>query len=121
LSWVQLASTATGFTWNVVTVASTQMVSNNGYIVNYTGGQATLLLPSTAAVSSNITVVGFSAGGWTITQNAGQNIVVAPSTTTTGTGGSLTPSQPGFAIELINVVANTTFTCYGGQGSYVLV
>ena len=72
-----------GFTWNVVTGTSQNMVSHNGYIAN-NAGLVTLNLPVTSAVGDEIDVIGKGAGGWLIQCGTGQTIVLGEDTTSSG-------------------------------------
>lgn len=95
-----------GFTWvDVVTgtqtiAASTGYVTDNATLVTYT-------LPATAVLGATFRVLGgtLGAGGWTIAQNAGQAIHFGTSTTTTGTGGSLSSTNQYDNVECVAIVA----------------
>lgn len=100
-----------------VTGTSATMVADNIYTAN-NAGLVSLLLPATAAFGSLIYVSGKGAGGWSIMQNAGQVIKVAPSsTTTTGTGGSISSTGQFDAVLLLCTVANTTWTVQSMTGA----
>jgi hypothetical protein len=95
---------------NVNVIAATQnMLSNVSYTTNYTGGIVTYLLPTTSAIGDVIEITGNSTGGWTITQNAGQNIQMGVDSTTIGVSGSLTSSNRYDSIRLKCTVVNTTW------------
>lgn len=92
-----------------VTGLSQTMTADNIYGAD-NGSQVTLLLPATAAAGSKLYVWGIGAGGWIITQNSGQSIKVAPSsTTTTGVSGSLASTGQYDCVELGCIVTNTTW------------
>lgn len=96
-------------TANVVTT-NTTMVWGRTYIVNSTS-LVTLTLPTTFPIGATLRVVGINTGGWTIAQNAGQNIrVSSTSVSTTGTGGSVSSNNSYDSVCLICTVANTSFT-----------
>lgn len=118
---ITIASNGIDPTWNVVSGTTQTMVINNGYIAN-NAGLVTLTLPSTAAVGSEINVVGLGAGGWKIAQNASQLIRMGNAVTTTGTGGSISSSSQYDSVHLVCIVANTTWTLVSGpQGNITYV
>lgn len=95
-----------GFSWTTVTGTSQNMVSNNGYIAN-NAGLVTLALPATSNVGDELDVIGKGAGGWAISQGAGQSIVFGSHTTTVGAGGSLSSTNAKDCFYMICTVANT--------------
>lgn len=97
------------------------MTADNGYVTN-NAGLVTLTLPVTAAFGTALAVQGLGAGGWTIAQNAGQNIQVGSVSTTVGAGGSLSSTNRYDSIQILCVVANTTWAMLGGpQGTLTVV
>lgn len=102
-----ISVSGSGIVWNTVTT-NTAMVASNGYITN-SASPITLALPGTAAVGDTFAVTGLGAGGWVISQQAGQNIISDTVSTTIGTGGSLTSSNRYDDLSLVCIVANTTF------------
>lgn len=98
-----------GFLWNNVTAASASMVAENGYQTN-NAGVVTLTLPATASTTfgDTIKIMGFGAGGWSIAQLAGQQIIVSSASSTVGVGGSVASTNRYDAIEL--VCSSTTGT-----------
>lgn len=116
-----LATVGQTVVWNNVTGTSQAMTAENGYVAN-NSSLVTLTLPSTAAFGTNLNIVGLGAGGWTIAQNAGQNINLGSLSTTAGTGGSLSSTNQFDAIELVCTVANTTWNVTNGpQGNITVV
>jgi hypothetical protein len=105
--------------WNVVAVSG-PMVANNGYIANG-GGLVTLTLPAVVAVGSAFRICAANANLWSIAQNAGQSIQFDALATTVGVGGSLTATSIGDAIEIVCIVANTTFLVLSSVGNITLV
>lgn len=106
-STVTITGSGSGFTWSVITANQTAVV-NNGYIANKSGTLA-LLLPATAAIGNVIRVTGINtATGWQITQNASQQIFFGATSTTSGTGGSLTSTAIRDTVELVCVVAGAS-------------
>ncbi len=102
-------SSTPSFTWYEITATSQQMTANNGYIAN-NAGLVTLTLPTTSAVGSVINITGKGAGGWLISQGAGQQIKVSPETTTLGIGGSLASNAQYDGIELVCITADTIWS-----------
>jgi hypothetical protein len=111
----QTISLATVFPWTVVAV-NTNMAVNNGYIAN-SASLVTLTLPAVAAVGSIVRATGMNTGGWAIAQNAGQTIFFGTLSTTTGVTGGLSSTTPRDAIELVCVVANTSWNWITSQGN----
>ena len=93
------------FAWTVITSNQTAVV-NNGYICNKSGTLA-LLLPATASIGDTIKVTGINTG-WTITQNANQEIYFGTSHTTVGVGGSLSSLNVRDSVELVCVVSGSS-------------
>lgn len=116
---ITIAATATGVSWNVVTT-NQNMVAENGYIAN-SGSGLTFTLPTTASVGTALAAMNYNTGGWTIAQNASQNIRYGSSITTTGAGGSLASTAQGDSIYLICVVANTSWIVLNSQGIITVV
>jgi hypothetical protein len=108
------------FSWTDVTGTSQSMAVNNGYIAD-NSSLVTLTLPSTAAQGTMLRVCGNGSGGWTIAQNASQNIKFGSVTTTTGTGGSLSSSNRYDNVELLCTVANTTWVVMSVIGNLTYV
>ena len=98
-----------GLSWTDVTSGTQAMTANNGYTVDNGASLVTFTLPVTAAYGTILQVVGISSGGWSIAQNAGQNITLGSVSTTVGTGGSLSSTIPSDQVQLLCVVADTTF------------
>lgn len=113
-------STGGGLTWNDVTGITQAMAVNNGYVPD-NGALVTLTLPATATFGSVIAVVGRGAGGWTIAQNAGQQIICGPNSTTIGVGGSVSSTNRRDTIFLLCTTANTEFTRINFSGNLTLV
>lgn len=115
-SWQAAGS---GITWTIVT-ADGALAANNGYIAN----KATLLtmsLPTTCAAGTIIRLSGMNAGLWKISQAAGQSIKFGNQSTTTGTGGYLSSVLTYDAVELICIVANTTWMVISSVGNITVV
>ncbi len=110
---ITVSSIDAGLTWNNVTTAAVIMISNNAYVANDVSSLVTLTLPVTSAFGDVIYILGQSSGGWTIAQNAGQNIIIGTGASTTGAGGSLSSTHANDSIMLGCVVANTTWQSIG--------
>ncbi len=104
------------FTWNDVTGTTQAMAVANGYVSD-NASLVTMTLPSTAAFGTVISVSGAGAGGWLIAQNASQLIHFGNVVTTTGTGGSLASTNQYDSLDLLCVVANTTWTVRNAVGN----
>lgn len=102
-----------------VTSSSAQMAPDTTYIANHTS-RVILTLPSAIEQGQQIRVRGLGDGGWRVTQNAGQSIVGAISTTV-GTGGYVESQTSSDTVALECVVANTQFRVIGGQGTKTIV
>lgn len=117
---ITIANTGTDFDWNDVTGTSASMAVDNGYMAN-NAALVTLTLPTTAAQFTKLKVAGNGAGGWTIAQNAGQSINFSSLTTTVGAGGSLSSINQYDAVEIICVVADTTWNVISSMGNITVV
>jgi len=113
-----ISVSGSGFMWSVVTT-DTSMSAFNGYITN-SASPITLALPATAAVGDTYSITGLGAGGWDISQNAGQNVIVGGVSTTVGVGGSITSTNRYDDVTIVCVVANTTFKIRT-SGTYTVV
>lgn len=106
------------FTWNSVAGTTQAAAVENGYIIA-NAAQTTVTLPATAAVGQRVSVQGLGAAGWVIQANTGQTIQLGSSATTTA--GSLTSTNRYDSINLICMVANTTWACCGGPQGNITV
>ena len=109
-----------GTTWTEVTATSQTMNINSGYIAN-NAGLVTFTLPTTAALGSVIEVVGKGAGGWKITQNAGEQIHFGNINTTSGTGGYLQSTLTYDAIRIVCTVTDNEWTVLSAQGNITVI
>jgi hypothetical protein len=118
---LNLEVAAGGFTWNEITVVGpTSMVVENGYIAN-NAGLVSLLLPAVASQGATLQIAGKGAGGWKITQNAGQTIHFNSSDTTTGSTGSLASTNRYNVVELLCITANTDWLVLSSSGNLTVV
>ena len=114
------APSFTGLTYTVIT-ANQNAVVNNGYICNKAGTLA-LTLPTTAAVGTILVVTGMNTAlGWSIAQNAGQQIFFGVSSTTVGTGGSLSSTNIYDSVTLVCNVANVSWIVTASIGNITVV
>ena len=105
-------------TWSTVAI-STSMSTLNGYVSNG-AGVLTFTLPATAAVGDTVQIIGLGAGGWTIVENSGQNMIMSNLVTTTTTG-SLSSTNRYDCVTLTCCVANTTWSVTSVQGVLTVV
>ena len=105
-----------GVTWQEITGTTQTIVPNRGYIAN-NAAPVVFTLPATSALGTIVNIVGKGAGGWTIEQNAGQNIQIGAFSTTVGTSGSIESTNRYDSIQLVCTTANTTWTTVGGPQS----
>jgi len=104
----------------VVTALTFQMASNNGYVANNVS-PIQFTLPLTFAVGDEIAVSNVN-GGFTILQNAGQNIIFGNKLTGVGVVGHISSTAVGDQILLKGIVANTTLQVWGApQGNLTYV
>ncbi len=109
------------FAWNNVASNTQALAVNQGYITNNGATLVTYTLPSTAAQGTIIKVAGYSGGGWTIAQNALQEIFFGNQHTTIGTGGSLSSSNQYDQVEILCTVANTDWVVLNAVGNLTYV
>jgi|GEM_PF-1620553 len=109
------------FPWIDQTTTTASLLPNTGYTTNAGASLVTYTLPVNCAAGTVIQIVGFSAGGYTIAQNAGQHIVMGSSSTTSGLTGSLTPVNTAYGLVLTCIIANTVFQVTSSTGPFTLV
>lgn len=114
------SGSGSGIIWNEVTGTSQTAAADNGYICN-NSSLVTVTLPSTIAVGKTIRIAGSGAGGWKIAQNSGQIIYFGDMNTTSGTGGYLASNNQYDGLELLCIVANTTFVVISSMGDITVV
>lgn len=114
---ITIAATAIpGVSWTNVTGTSQAMAADGGYVAN-NSGLVTLTLPTTAAFGTIQYIQGFGSGGWTIAQNAGQQIIIGNTLSTSGIGGNVSSTNQYDSLVLLCVTANTTWTALGAPQS----
>lgn len=99
------------FPWTPIS-ADTQLTANENYYTTG-GGVLNLTLPVSCSAGSVIRIKGYGSTGWKIVQNSGQSIVFGNQVTTVGVTGYIESQLASDDIELLCVVANTTFTVLG--------
>jgi hypothetical protein len=117
---ITIDTTGGGFTWHTVGAATQNLSAANGYIANNAGGVA-FLLPAAATPGATIKITTINAGGFTVTQNAGQTIHLGVDATTTGVTGFLQSTANYDSIELVCTVTNTTWTVVNSVGNFNLL
>jgi len=113
---ITIANTGNVFTWHNVMTSSQAMTTNNGYMVN-NGTLCTLSLPAASSFGDTISIVGYGAGGWTISQAAGQQVIVGINSSTLGATGTVSSSNQYDAITLLCAVANTIWVRINSAGN----
>lgn len=105
------------------TTASVALAVQKMYIIDAGASLVTLTLPATAPQGSVIKIVGSSAGGWRVAQNANQKIRLASNSTTTGVGGSVSSTNINDCIEMVASTggASTVWTIASSSGSLTFV
>lgn len=105
------------------TTSSATLAVQKMYVTDNGSTLVTYTLPATAPQGSVIKIVGSSAGGWRIAQNANQKIRLGSSVTTTGTGGSVSSTNVNDCVELIASTggASTVWTIASYAGSLTFV
>lgn len=93
-------------TWASIAGTSQAAAVNTSYVVA-NASQTTITLPATAALGDRVAVQGLGAAGWILAANTGQTIKLGSTTTTTA--GSLTSANLYDCIEVVCIVANTTW------------
>ncbi len=115
---VTISASASGAAWYSITATSQELLNDSGFIIN-APSLCTLTLPATAFVGMSIYVFGRT-GGWTIIENAGQNIAVSPVSTTITTG-SLSSASDTDCIHLICTVADSEWAVISQQSSGLII
>lgn len=118
---ITIGSSGGGLTWSVVTGTTQSAAVNSGYIAN-NAGQVAVTLPAVSAVGDIVSVTGINnATGWKISQNAGNQIFFGTSSTTAGTGGSLTSAATRDAVQLLCTSVNANWQVLSSIGNITVV
>lgn len=108
------------FSWIPVVGVAQLIVPNTGYYTT-NGALTAFTLPAVAAAGSIIKVQGASAGGWTITQGAGQQVVFTGGVATSaGAGVGIASTGTRDGIEILCIAANTTWQALNIKGNPVV-
>lgn len=120
LAWVTIATSIIppSLTWNLISTTSATMVAENGYVTN-NAGQVVLTLPAVMAFGQRVAISGLGAGGWKLVFNTGQNVALGNVVSTTSSG-TLVSTNNFDQIELLCVVANTTFLVRNAIGNITI-
>ena len=118
-STLTISGSGSGSNWTVITTPAQLLASNNGYIANNAGG-VTFTLPPISSVGDMIRITGISAGGFKIAQTAGQTIYFGIAQTTTGITGLLTSSTNRDSLQMVCVVANSSWNIVNAVGNLTL-
>lgn len=120
---ITIAVAGSGITWTSVSGATQTLAVNNGYIANRSGANVAFTLPTTAAVGDTIRIVGVTNGpnGWSIAQNASQQISLGSVSSTTGVGGSFASTNPNDCVTIVCSVTNTGWTVMSSVGNITIV
>lgn len=113
-------ATGGALTWNFVTATSEPAVADNGYIADNAAGVG-FSLPATCPFGEFIWIGTVDAGGWTLSQNAGQQIQLGEKSTTIGVTGSLSSTKIGDSVLLVCTVADTNFLALAFVGDITYV
>lgn len=106
-------SSVFGFSWTEVVSVFEMMLPDRGYVAN-NALQVVLVLPVTASIGDRIMVQGKGAGGWRISQNAGQIIHFGSSDTTLGVGGFILSTHQYDSVQLVCITTDTDWAVLTG-------
>lgn len=119
-STIAISATGVGIIWNNITTTPVTMIAGNGYKVNSVL-TISLALPIASLFGDVINIMGFGSGGWTITQGAGQSIIIGSIRSTTGVLGSVSSTNQFDSVVLVCMEDNLTWQCLGApQGNLLL-
>jgi hypothetical protein len=117
--WMLIAA-GEGEVWSTISASQTLAI-NNGYICISPGGALSLALPAVSAVGSIIEVTLDGATSFTVTQSAGQSIVIGNDHTTAGVTGSLASTQQGDSLRMVCSVANLRWNVLSSMGNLTVI
>ena len=105
------------FSWLPVAGVAQVIATNTGYYTTNAAPTA-FTLPAVAPAGSIIKIQGASGGGWTITQALGQQVVFTSTVATTaGAGVRIASSGARDGLELLCIVANSTWQALNIKGN----
>lgn len=114
-SSVQVIYPTTNVTGSTVTLVPGYIYTMNDAVLS------TASLPTTASLGTMIYIAGNGAGGWIISQSAGQQINSTAHSTTSGATGTLASGGRYDSVTLCCVVANTTWSIVSSTGTLTFV
>lgn len=103
---ITIAATSSAPSWVGISGTTQAASAGFGYVVQ-NASQTTITLPATAALGDIVTVQGLGAGGWVLAANTGQTIQVGA--VATSSGGTVTSNDQWDSIQVVCVVADTTW------------
>lgn len=109
-----------GMTWNAVSGTSQALAAGNAYVPQNVA-LTTFSLPATASFGDFFIISGVGSGGWTVSQAAGQQILLGSFSSTLGVGGSLSSTLQSDSIQIVCVVPNTTFKALDWTGNITVI
>jgi hypothetical protein len=105
----KLSSSNVGSTqWTTATVSGAITVNTSYVIKIAVPGLLSLTLPAIAVLGDMVEIVGYSAGGWSIVQNALQSVRLGAVTSTIGVGGSVSSTLASDSIKMVCIVAGAS-------------
>ncbi len=116
---ITISAAGAGMNWQVVVV--NQIAANDQGFFTNAAGVVQVALPAVSVVGDTFEVAAMSAGGWQVTQAAGQQIQIGNVATTLGAGGSISSLAIGDWITLVCNVANTNWMARTEQGNFNIV
>jgi hypothetical protein len=117
---ITISSTNPG-SWIDQTTTPVAMTTNTGYTSDDGSNLITFSLPTVSSIGDFIEINGKGSGLWTITQAAGQQIHSGSSSTTSGTGGSLSSTIQYSNVRLRCLTASTIWTIVSSVGTLTIV
>lgn len=99
---------------------TTPLVNQSLIVSTHPTTRVSFTLPSSVTLGSRFRVAGFGAAGWQITQQAGQSIYFGNQITTVGASGGLASTVFTDGVEIVCVVANTTFLVISSVGNITI-
>jgi hypothetical protein len=106
-------------TWTPI-AADGALTTNTSYL-NTKAGLLTVSLPAASAQGDMLRIQGYGAGGFLLTQGAGQQILIAGTNTTLGAAGTLASSDKGDGVSLVCTTANLEWRAFGVVGNLTVV
>jgi len=97
--------------------SSVTMVAGSTYLINNGASLVTLTMPASTAVGDTFTIVGQSSGGWLLQLVGSQ--VINTGAASTSAAGSLADGSRYDCVTVVCTVANTSFVCLNGYGSFI--